>query len=259
MGKSKHGRIDGQFVPVLASTMDAPAWRAMSHGARVLFVSLKRKVPRDTNRAFISYRDACKELGSGSNKIREWFAELQHYGFIVLHHPGSLGVDGKGRAPLWRLTELGNKKGADGLPEWPTRDFLKWDGVLFDPKPFRHSSKFDEKWEEKKQNPVLRVDNTLYSASITPLFSTSDTPKPESVLDVEDIAGEIGVLHVEDISSLTTTVVSPASAPAPSQLSPEDPLEGENHVAHLEEENNVVQIDPRIASLEATEKKRRLR
>jgi hypothetical protein len=37
-------------------------------------------------------------------------------------------------------------------------------------------------------------------------------------------------------------------------------LEEENHVGLLEEKTNVVEfVDPRIASLEATEKKRRLR
>ena len=74
-------------------------------------------MPRERNKAFVSYRDACKELSNGRHKIREWFAELEHYGFIVLATAGSLGVDGKGKAPHWRLTELGNtsKASADGL------------------------------------------------------------------------------------------------------------------------------------------------
>ena len=51
MGKSKHGKIDGQFVPLLHATMDCPAWRAASHGARSLYIALKRRVPRERNRA----------------------------------------------------------------------------------------------------------------------------------------------------------------------------------------------------------------
>ena len=31
-------------------------------------------------------------------QVKEWFAELEHYGFIVLAVHGSLGVDGKGKA-----------------------------------------------------------------------------------------------------------------------------------------------------------------
>jgi hypothetical protein len=53
---------------------------------------------------------------------------LQHYGFIVLEKYGSLGVDGKGKAPLWRLTELGSV----ATDERPTKDFLRWDGVVFE-------------------------------------------------------------------------------------------------------------------------------
>ena len=111
MGRSKHGKIDGQFVPLLHATLDCPAWKVASHGARSLYVALKRRHPRERNTAFISYRTAQKELTASPSKIREWFAELEHYGFIVLHLPGSLGVDGKGKAPHWRLTELGNTSG----------------------------------------------------------------------------------------------------------------------------------------------------
>ena len=70
----------------------------------------------------------------------EWFKELQHYGFIVLAQPGSLGVEGKGKSPHWRLTELGmtSKASADSIFEAPTNDFLKWDRTRFkkqDPAP----------------------------------------------------------------------------------------------------------------------------
>jgi hypothetical protein len=41
------------------------------------------------------------------NEIARWFRELQFYGFIVMTKGGSLGVEGKGKAPHWRLTELG--------------------------------------------------------------------------------------------------------------------------------------------------------
>jgi hypothetical protein len=68
---------------------------------------------------------AAIELGSHHNQIARWFRELQHYGFIVLAKPGFLGVEGKGQAPRWRLTELGCMK------ELPTRDFERWDGTPF--------------------------------------------------------------------------------------------------------------------------------
>ena len=66
--------------------MDAPAWRAMSHGAKVLFIALKRRYyPKNHNngRIFLSQRLAVKELRSHHNEIARWYRELQHYGFIA--------------------------------------------------------------------------------------------------------------------------------------------------------------------------------
>jgi hypothetical protein len=47
--------------------------------------------------------------------------------------PGCLGVEGKGRAPRWRLTEVAYMRGTSskGMEDMPTMDFLKWNGVRF--------------------------------------------------------------------------------------------------------------------------------
>jgi len=165
MAKSKHGKIDGQFV--LHATLDCPAWKVASHGARSLYVALKRQHPRERNTAYISYRTAQKKLTASPSKICEWCAELEHYWFTVLHQPGCLGVDGKGKAPHWRLTELGNtsRASADGVFNSPTRDYLHWDGVLFDPKPFRakRGSTTCNTDKLKKQNPASHVRSTPLS------------------------------------------------------------------------------------------------
>ena len=42
-----------------------------------------------------------------------------------MKEPGYLGVDGKGKAPHWRLTELSY------LGQPATRDFERWDGIKF--------------------------------------------------------------------------------------------------------------------------------
>ena len=125
------------FVPLLTATLDTPAWRALPHGAKALYTALKRRVPRGRNRAYLSYRQAQAEIRSSPRKIRDWFGALKHYGFIVLVSPGCLGVEGKGKAPHWRLTELGTepRASANGLPEVPTRDFLNWDGTEFKTEP----------------------------------------------------------------------------------------------------------------------------
>src|SRR5262249_3752721 len=111
------------FVPVLIETLDSPAWRAMSHGARTLFIALKRRYSVNINnngKIFRAQRQAAIELGSHHNEIARWFRELQFYGFIVLTTAGHLGVEGRGVAPRWRLTELGC------MHDPPTREFHRW-------------------------------------------------------------------------------------------------------------------------------------
>ena len=121
------GRL-GPFVPLLKETLASPAWRKTSHGARSLYVCLKMRYSsnlHNNGRLWVSQRDAAREIGSGSNQIARWFRELQHYGLIVQTKGGSLGVEGKGTAPHWRLTECGY------LKDPPTRDFLNWNGDKF--------------------------------------------------------------------------------------------------------------------------------
>ena len=54
--------------------------------------------------------------------------EPQHFGFIVKTAEHHLGVEGKGKAAQWRLTEL-EAPLAD--PKEPTCDYKKWDGTPF--------------------------------------------------------------------------------------------------------------------------------
>src|SRR5262245_8199111 len=94
------------FVPLYKETMKTPAWIALSNGARMLYVLLKWNYNTNLgNHVFVSTRDAAKKLGSNRDFVRRWFRELQHYGFIVMVRPGGLGVEGRGKAPHWRLTE----------------------------------------------------------------------------------------------------------------------------------------------------------
>ena len=106
----------------------------MSTGARVLYVSLKRRYSpnyKNNGRIYLSQRRAAAEIGSSTNQITRWFRELQHYGFIVQTKPGYLGLEGKGRAAHWRLTEVAYMRGTSskGMDDMPTMDFLKWNGV----------------------------------------------------------------------------------------------------------------------------------
>jgi hypothetical protein len=90
------------FVPLDQEVMRSSAWRAMSMGARCLYVHLKWRwsfKQRNNGRIFLSDRDAEKEMGRGCrDSIQRWYRELQHYGFIVMTEPGCLGSDGKGKS-----------------------------------------------------------------------------------------------------------------------------------------------------------------
>lgn len=154
------GRLP-QFVPLLVETLKTPAWRALSHGARSLYVHLKKCYRNDKHNngfLYLSTREAAKELGSNKDCVARWFHELVHYGFIRQMTPGCLGVEGKGKAPHWRLTELGFTK------EQPTRDYLYWDGTPFQYQP-----------RSKKQNPVRTIGDTVSAKEGTPLSCKQGT------------------------------------------------------------------------------------
>jgi hypothetical protein len=117
----------------------------MSPYARLVYIALKSRYGfkiRNNGRIYLSTRDGAEETGFDMKTVARALRELKHYGFIVMTEPGCLGINGRGKAPHWRLTELGY------MTEPPTRDFLKWDGTLF------HEQKNPKHYLRKKQNPV---------------------------------------------------------------------------------------------------------
>lgn len=116
------------FVPLLKDTINSDAWRTTSPSSRVLYIALKQRYNsnfRNNGKIYLSARMAAKDTGLSKNTAARCFHELMHYGFIAMTVSGCLGVDGKGKAPHWRLTELGY------MTDPPTRDFLHWNGELF--------------------------------------------------------------------------------------------------------------------------------
>jgi hypothetical protein len=89
----QEAQIEGRYITLQHSLMECRAWVALSHGARSLFLALKKRLPGG-NKSYISTREAARELKSSRQKVREWFAELEHYGFIAMDTPHCLGIDG---------------------------------------------------------------------------------------------------------------------------------------------------------------------
>jgi hypothetical protein len=126
------GRIPGQWTALRWELLDSPAWKATSPGARLLYISLLRRLSYNAlnnGKIFRSTREAAKEIGVAQRSVWMWFRELEHYGFIAMTSPGCIGPGGK--AARWRITDMAWGV-LDGKPVEATKDYLHWDGVLFD-------------------------------------------------------------------------------------------------------------------------------
>jgi hypothetical protein len=202
------GRL-APFVPYLKETMREPAWKNMSLGARMLYLHIKaryNKQSHNNGRLYLPTRVAAEELGGSSlHQIGRWFRELQHYGFLVMVDAGCLGVEGKGRAPRWRLTELGC------MNDPPTRDYARWQGDLF--------------VDRKKQNPD--VENSI---RVMPKTASLVMPKTASLSLPSDAENSIKGNDPSDVensikSSLTTRVARADSGKELSKGTEAVPLE----------------------------------
>jgi hypothetical protein len=85
MSRKRQGGRLSPFVPLNRDMMKTPAWQALSHGARSLFVALKWHYnKRIGNAVYKSTRDAAKELGSHKDRITRWYRELEYYALWTL-------------------------------------------------------------------------------------------------------------------------------------------------------------------------------
>jgi hypothetical protein len=101
------GRIPGQWTALRWELLDSPAWKATSPGARLLYISLLRRLSYNAlnnGKIFRSTREAAKEIGVAQRSVWMWFRELEHYGFIAMTSPGCIGPGGK--AARWRITDM---------------------------------------------------------------------------------------------------------------------------------------------------------
>ena len=132
--KNKHGDRLPPFVPLFRETLRSPAYLQLSMGARALLTALRGRCGKNCNgHVYLSQRCAAEDLGhKNRNDIANWFRELQHYGFLVMTSAAALGVDGKGKAPHWRITDAPTRHG-NGQLDPATKEFLHWDGVVFEP------------------------------------------------------------------------------------------------------------------------------
>jgi hypothetical protein len=209
------GKIGGPFVPMLIQTTNCPAWRAMSPYAREVYRVLKSHYgfeARNNGRIWLSARDGAEETGFTRNMIARSLRELKHYGFIVPTKGHCLGLDGKGTATHWRLTELGY------MHDPPTKDFLKWDGEMF------HEQKSPEYYKRRerrlaklragqKQNPVTTITTPRHDHNDIPLSRPSRQFPKEVSRPSRHISDSVCHDH-DDISRVNQSAVPSVASPA---------------------------------------------
>jgi hypothetical protein len=126
--------------------------------------------------------------------------------------PGGLGVNGKGQAPRWRLTEIGYMR------DPPTRDFMHWNGVRFS----QHQPGGDQ---PKIQKPVRDKADEVSGKRETLVSGKTQTPCGTSVREKADkerappvrekgdksiilLGGVGGALSEEEATNLTMPVMT---------------------------------------------------
>lgn len=120
--KSKRPTPKGaQWVQLINAFRAEPAWKALSSAARVVYIELKGLFNGSNNGSIeASVRWLAGATGLSKNTVGRALKQLEAYGFIVPMRRGCVGVEGKGEATLWRLTELGY------AGERPTKDYRQW-------------------------------------------------------------------------------------------------------------------------------------
>ena len=123
MSKRRRTNPNNKFVMLERWFLATPAWQALPHAARSLYVELELeyKGPESCNNGKIklSVRQAAERLSCSINFASKMFAELEDKGFIKVNQRGSFGWKVK-HSTTWILT----KHPKAGRPA--TADFMTW-------------------------------------------------------------------------------------------------------------------------------------
>ena len=214
------------FHPFFQRSWYSNAWKKVSSDSRLVYLALCARYSVKLNNnghLFLSVRRGAEELGLNKNVVARAFKELAFYGFIVQTNPGYLGINGRGIAPHWRLTEL------PYMNEPPTYDFERHTGEKFQE---QHTPAYDRRKAKglarlmafKARKPVSQSVSARGKKTESrpecpghPVLNTQDT----SVLNTQDTSSKIQqktVLNTQDISRKKlsiSTASEPVAAPEP--------------------------------------------
>ncbi|SMC70399.1 hypothetical protein SAMN06297251_10639 [Fulvimarina manganoxydans] len=115
--KSNRRATVEHWTKLIRTTMEEPAWKALSTTAQALYpwLKLEWRGPDANNNGKIrlSTRQAGDRLGVRAATAALAFHDLQRKGFIVQTEPACLGIEGAAKSPAYEITEL-KMPGADG-------------------------------------------------------------------------------------------------------------------------------------------------
>ncbi|WP_017998289.1 hypothetical protein [Paracoccus sp. N5] len=126
MGRDRKAEKRGEhFAPMIRTTMDTPAWRALSSAAQALYpwLRLEWHGPKFNNngRLQFSVRQAALAMGVTKDTANKAFIDLQRKGFVVVTQEARLGVGGAARSSSYELTEValvGETEGRKLYRQW---------------------------------------------------------------------------------------------------------------------------------------------
>ena len=111
MGKpGKYSNKKEHYAALIRTTMEEPAWRALSIAAQSLYpwIKLEWHGPRynKNGELRLSTRQAAERMGVCLNTAARAFHDLQAKGFLVVTREARLGLGGEAKSPTYELTEL---------------------------------------------------------------------------------------------------------------------------------------------------------
>jgi len=118
MGRDKRNEQRSEhYTKMLRTTMQEPAWRALSPCAQALYPWLKLEWngPNANNngKLRLSVRQAAQCLGVNVKTAARAFHDLQAKGFITVTEPACLGAGGSAQSPMFEVTELATPSGGN--------------------------------------------------------------------------------------------------------------------------------------------------
>ena len=195
-------KLRGQFIPAFVETRRTPAWKAMSMGARELYMTLKVHhfvgFKNNNGRIFLSERKAMEEMGVSNREwIRRWYRELQHYGFIVMTNPRKPRCRGQGQssavAPDRTRNPIGRLKGTNSRLQEMGRHAVQ-----------RQPNLARSRTEAEKQNPGRETTSRVDAKQRPVLDAKQRPPHPRSGRETTSISAARPGRETTSISRLTT-------------------------------------------------------